>query len=137
MVSHWSVGNWAYLWEIHEHLSHLITPLAAPYIDDDIAVGEFRHGLTDDGLATAEGAWNADSPSLNTRKQGIEDTLAHDERRIGRHFLTTRPRHPNGPGVHHGIIGFLPVELELQNLFFHGVVTLLRDASDCTLCARW
>ncbi len=77
-----------------QHFRHLVAALAAADIDDDVGVAPFRQRLLQHGLAGAEAAGNGGLAAARDRKQGVEDALAGDHRRVGGQTL----RAPAAPG---------------------------------------
>lgn len=126
----------AYLGEIHQHFSHLITTLTAADIDDDITVGELGDTLGDDSLAASEGTRNADGTTLHTREESIQHSLADNEGRIGGLSVTDGAGHTDGPSLHHAELGLLAFKLDLQKLLIHSIATGGGDAGNGTAGTR-
>lgn len=109
--------------------------LPASNIDDDITVGELGDRLTNDSLAATESTRNADGTTLDTREEGVQDSLSDNERRVGAELVNNRSRHTNGPLVHHAVFRLLSVKLDLENLLIDSVAAGLGDSGDGTACS--
>lgn len=126
----------AYLGEIHQHLSHLVTALTAADVDDDITVRELGHTLGNDSLATSKGTGNAHRSTLDTGEESIQHSLTDNEGLIRRLPVADGTGHTDGPGLHHTELGLLALELDLQQLLLHGIATGGGDAGDGTAGTR-
>ncbi|KAI6766620.1 hypothetical protein HG531_011842 [Fusarium graminearum] len=78
-------------------------------------------------LSTTESTGDGDSTTLDTGEKGIEDSLADNERLIGRLLVVGRTGHSDGPGLHHGVLGLLAIELDLENVVDDSVLALGGD----------
>lgn len=111
------------LGELHEHLSHLqkkathcseyvvvgsprlfenknadlITALSTADINNAVCVSVLGQGLRDAGLAAAERPGDSTGASEHRREQGVEDTLASQQRGHGGELLLVRSRLADGP----------------------------------------
>jgi hypothetical protein len=148
--------SFAYLWEVHQDFSHLITyisrisplslrnalmrirtSLSTSNIDDDVTVGELGQRLRNDSLSASKSTRNAHSTTLNTREKCVQNTLSDDKRSIRRQLLGRRTRHPHGPAVHHAVLSLGAIEVKLQDLLVDSVASLAREAGNCALRTRW
>jgi len=127
----------AYLWEVHQHFSHLIPSLSASHIDDDVAVREFGHRLADDGLSAAESARYTHSTTLYTGEEGVQHTLSDNERRVRWQFFVDWSGYSNGPCVHHAVFCLLAIELNLQDLLINRIASFLSNVCYGPSCAWW
>jgi hypothetical protein len=112
------------LGEILQYFSHLVTSLTTANVDNNVTVGELGHRLTNDSLSTTESTGDGDGTTLNTGKKGVEDSLADNEGLIGRLLVVGRTGHSNRPGLHHGVLGLLAIELDLEDVIDNGVLAL-------------
>lgn len=93
-------------------------------VDNDITVGKLGDGLGNDSLATTEGTGNGNSATLDTREKGVKYTLTDDERLLGNKLLGGGTGDTDGPCLHHGVLGLLAVELDLENVLGDSVLAL-------------
>ncbi len=66
--------------ELLEHLRHLVPPLAAADVDDDVGVRPLRQGVLQHGFARPEGAGEGGAAAAHDREEGVEHPLAGDQR---------------------------------------------------------
>lgn len=104
-------------------------------VNNDVAVGELRHGLRNDSLATAESTRDTDSTTLDRGEESVKHTLADNERLGGRELVGGGTRDTDRPLVHHAVLGLLALELELQNVGIDSVLALLGHLLDSTASA--
>ena len=73
-------GSWIHQGrELAQHFSHLVPPLAAPDVDDDVGFGILGERLLDHRLPGAETTWHRDGATLRHREEKIEDPLSGNE----------------------------------------------------------
>ncbi len=68
------------LTELLDQVRHLVSPLAAAHVDDDINVGELGDGLLQDGLACAEPAGYDRGSAAGEGIEEVNASLACDHR---------------------------------------------------------
>jgi hypothetical protein len=64
---------------------------------------------------------------LDTGEKGVEDSLTDNEGLIGGLLVVGGTGHSDGPGLHHGVLGLLAIELNLENVVDNGVLALGGD----------
>jgi hypothetical protein len=120
------------LGEILQDFSHLVSSLTAADVDNDIGVGELGDGLTNDSLAASEGTRDSNSTTLNTGKEGVEHPLADNEGLVRGQLLGRGSGNSHGPGLEHGVVRLLALELDLEQVLGDSVLALGGNLGDDT-----
>ena len=90
------------LGKLREHVGHLVAPLPAADVDDDVRVAPLGYGVLGHGLARAEAPGDGHGPALGQGKEGVDDPLARDQGYGKRKPLSHRPGRPYGPPLEEG-----------------------------------
>jgi len=85
--------------ELGQHLSHLVAPLAAAHVDDDVGVTPLGQRVLGDGLAGTEAAGDRTRPTLGNGKEDVDDTLPGDQGFVHGEAFLDRPRSAHRPAV--------------------------------------
>src|SRR3989454_7635150 len=111
-----------------QDFGHLVPPLTASDVDDDLRVAPLRQLLFGHRLAGPKAARDRGGPALGDREEEIEDPLAPDERDGGHEPILYRPGPANGPGLVHPHL-LAVVELRDDLVDFERALANLRDLS--------
>ena len=71
------------------------------------------------------------------REQAIQDTLPSQKRIVTGKLLSRWTRCTHRPDLHHGQLGFLAIEVQLEYSVLQGVVTHGGNKCDTTSSSRW
>jgi hypothetical protein len=84
------------LGELHQHVGHLVTTLAAADEDDDLGVRPLGDLVLGNGLARTERPGDAGNPTHQEREERVDDTGAGHKRLVQRQLapVGTRARAP-------------------------------------------
>ena len=85
--------------KIFQNAGHLVAPLPAPDVDDDVGIGPFGKLVLGDGFARAEAPGNGGGSPFGQREEKIDHPQAGKERLAGRHALPIGPVLPDRPWV--------------------------------------
>eukprot|EP00755_Sulcionema_specki_P012318 Sspe_Gene.51103::Locus_28394_Transcript_1_1_Confidence_1.000_Length_2425::g.51103::m.51103 len=122
--------------ELHQHLSHFVTALTAPHVDDSIRVRVLGEGLRDHRLPAPKGTGDTAGPTLHTGEERVEHTLPSLQRGLRTQLPVLRHRTglPHRPLLNHGEEPLLVVleQLNLKHVVGVGVVPLRGDPCDDT-----
>mmetsp|Transcript_125902 Transcript_125902/g.187926 ORF Transcript_125902/g.187926 Transcript_125902/m.187926 type:complete len:462 (-) Transcript_125902:85-1470(-) len=125
------------LGKVHEHLSHLVSALAASDVDDGVGVGVLGERLRDHSLAAAERARHSAGSAEHGREQSVEHTLASEERVVASELLSHGARVTHGPELGHGeLLAAAARSLDLDDLLLQVVVAGRGDPLDAARLAR-
>ena len=136
-IIHGTVNVNLQLGEVIEHFSHFVAALTATDVYDTIRVGVLRKGLGNAGLTATEGTWNSTSTTLNSREQGIEDTLSGGQRVDWSELLSARSWGTHGPLMGHSdlLTGTIS-QLDDSNGICNGVLALWHDFHNSSMALR-
>ena len=111
------------LGELLQGLGHLIAPLAAAQVDDDVGVRPLGQLVLGHGLARAEGAGDGGSAPLADGEEGVDDALPGDEGPVDGQALGHGTGGADGPALRE-LEGVDPALLvgELHQGVLHGVL---------------
>ena len=87
--------------ELGEHIRHLVPPLPAADVHDDVGVRPLGEGLLHDGLPAAEGPGHRRGPPHRHREEDVQDPLAGHEQFSRLQLALRRPGDAHRPGLHH------------------------------------
>src|SRR6056297_193718 len=126
--------------QLVQHLGHLVAPLAAADIDDDIGIAPLGERLLQDGLAGAEPPREHAAPATGDGEQGVEDALAGDQRRAYRQPLRHRARPAHGPVLTeanlYAVAAVAPVGLDAAHHVLETVLAGFRHLGDAAARPR-
>jgi hypothetical protein len=73
---------------------------------------------------------------LNTREKSVENSLTDNEGLIGGLLVVGGTWYSDRPGLHHGILCLLAIELDLEDVLDDGVLALGSDFGNSSSCTR-
>src|SRR5690606_21821205 len=87
--------------ELLEDVGHLISPLAASYVNDDLSVAPFGQLVLRYRLSRPESSGDACGASLCYREKSVDDPLSRSQRLSREQPFAVGPRGPPGQSLDH------------------------------------
>ena len=122
------------LGKLAQHVGHLVSPLAAADVDDDLRVAPFGDGVLDHGLPRSESSGDGHGAPPGHGKQGIDDPLPRDQGPAsGRQAFGHGPGSADRPALHHGDPPLSAFGLHQSDRLLHGVLPFHGQGFQCAL----